>query len=304
LLSYPVGQFSTTLCHASLSYALQHEHIQKVWTYAVYQAKPLFASFVNYFWQKRQEAQKVCNTLHDFFFKRLMNSLAGKFGQRSQAKIIKPCKDKDAFDSTLVSVDEIPMQRWRFAGKEIWFLPKQCPERLCCMEQPCQGNRCLLRDNAESFDSFPGLAAAVTDYARMYLWELIQAAGPGTVYYCDTDCLIVSEAGYEALTDDMGSALGQLKLEQEADELTVWAPKDYQLGLAEVHKGIRLEAIPQAEEGAYSQEQWEHLRSGLRAGSAEGVRVQKTYKRLHRQLKTREPGPDGWTQALRVRSSR
>ncbi|GAI80074.1 unnamed protein product, partial [marine sediment metagenome] len=100
------------------------------------------------------------------------------------------------------------------------------------------GELFIMTGHGECFDSFPAIAAHVTAYARMYLWSLMQQAGYGNYFYCDTDSLIVNEDGLCKLDELITpSKLGGLKIEQEATHLWVRGLKDYVFGNKSVLKG-------------------------------------------------------------------
>ncbi len=99
-------------------------------------------------------------------------------------------------------------------------------------------------ETGETENSFPAVAAHVTAYARLHLWSLCQKAGKGHYLYCDTDSLIVDATGYANLADEMDDiALGRLKVEQQATEIEILAPKFYRFGEGWKRKGVSKNAV-------------------------------------------------------------
>src|SRR5207247_1601614 len=62
-------------------------------------------------------------------------------------------------------------------------------------------------------DTLLAIPAHVTSYGRTELWRLIVRAGLENVYYCDTDSLILSRAGFVRLANEYTrNTLGGLRL--------------------------------------------------------------------------------------------
>lgn len=298
MLTHPVGTFTTTLCQGSLIAALANNEVKAVHEMACYYEVPLFISFVYYFWNKRVEAQTEGKKTDAYFFKRLMNALYGKWGQKKEHTVMRATEDTDAFDSMPFVVDGLHCTRWRFAGKELWRFPSHCQAGFCLKPTECDKTHCTLTADTEAAHSFPAISAAITDYARCFLWDLIVVAGEHNCYYVDTDCLVVNQAGYNNLSAHIGPDLGQLKLEKSFSELEIFSPKDYHFGDTVKHKGVSAKAVWMEEKGVWQQTQFERFRGGLRKGAGNGILVKTITKRLFRDLKTRRPGPGGWTEPL------
>ncbi|GAH06811.1 unnamed protein product, partial [marine sediment metagenome] len=134
----------------------------------------------------------------------------------------------------------------------------------------------------ESFNSFPAIAAHVSAYARIYLWQLMQQAGEGNYFYCDTDSLIVNEVGLCNLQNQIDSnRLGALKIVETTAQLNIRGLKDYSIGTKQVIKGIRKNAV-EIEDGVYEQEQWPSFKGLLRSSNTDVYTVKKVTKTLSR----------------------
>jgi len=193
-LIFPVGEFVTTL------------------------PTPEVQLFVEFFYQARLQAKSEGNKSKDLLFKLIMNSLYGKFGQKSGIWEIVDYTDSDeVFYERIYSLSEGKwITRKQFAGVVI--------EKV---------------DEKESYNSFTAIASHVTGYARRKLFEYILKAGFENVYYCDTDSLFVNECGLENLKDYLNDRdLGYLKYEGIKEDLVIYGPKDYEWKDGEKHKGI------------------------------------------------------------------
>jgi hypothetical protein len=145
----------------------------------------------------------------------------------------------------------------------------------------------------ESFDSFPGIAAHVTAYGRMYLWKLMNIVGRYHYFYCDTDSLIIDGTGLARLKKLISQAgLGGLKIEETCSHVLIRGLKDYTTTKKTVTKGIRKNAV-QIADGVYQQELWPGFRGLLRSGDAETYTVKTVTKHLTREYKKGTVKPDG-----------
>lgn len=134
----------------------------------------------------------------------------------------------------------------------------------------------------ETRHSFPAIAAHVTAYARQYLWRLMETAGVGNYYYCDTDSLFVNRAGYANLTAYLDNdRLGGLKVEKQVQELRIFGLKDYVADDKITLKGIRRNAV-QITATRYRQEQWPSLQGLLVAADTQSYTTISREKNLYR----------------------
>jgi len=215
---HPVGQFRVTLSTPEIQYALDHGHILDVHTITRYTAGPLFKSYVRFFYGLKAQYKTEDNGSFYLMVKLFLNSLYGKFGQRSSQMVKVEIEDPDiAKCKVIVNAETGKVRRLYRFGSTLW-------------EQEIGG---------EAFNSAPAIAAHVTAYARMLLWSLMKKAGHHHYYYCDTDSLIVDQVGYENLADQLDdSRLGALKVEHKSDTCTLRAPKCYTFGDTTKRKGV------------------------------------------------------------------
>lgn len=218
-LTFPTGKFWTTLCTPEIIAGLERGLITEVANVCVYEAENIFAEFVDYFYKKRLEAKHAGDSVHDLLYKIIMNSLYGKFGQKAiqWKEVLNPDGTPFEVDPEIVDYDEI-----------------YDPEKKTLVITKTFGGRkyTQIKDDTEveSHNSFPAVAAHVTSYARMSLWNFIEAAGLEHVAYCDTDSLFVDSIGYERLLKAGAidpDRLGALKLEAHIKDLELFGCKDY-----------------------------------------------------------------------------
>jgi len=242
---FPIGRFWAILTTPELKYALAHNHIKEIKDVIVYEQADIFSSYVERFYQLRNKFKAAGNNEYADFCKKLLNSLYGKFGQKA----------------------------------EVWKKVGECPNELDrvedCFKSGCNGRHSIryllgeifeLDGYAECFDSFPAIPAHVSAYGRMYLYKLMQQAGQGNYFYCDTDSLIINESGLHNLKNKIDSlVLGCLKIVSKSRMITIRGLKDYTVEQKTVIKGIRKNAI-EIREGVYSQEVWPSFKGLFRSG--------------------------------------
>jgi hypothetical protein len=246
---YPLGRFETVLTTNEIIYALEKGWIESVSEFAWYRKSELFKEYVNEYYRLRIKYRKENNQGFEAICKLLINSLYGKFGQQGiEQTIIGTAKYNEIWHMSIINAQTGKRGTQTALGGIIY-------------EEQTSG---------ESFHSMPAIAAHVTANARLYLLTLIQKAGWENVYYTDTDSLIVNEAGYRHLQDELNeNVLGKLKVETQSPWLVVNAPKDYEMEGRKKIKGVRVNAI-ELSDGIYSQEQWVKLAGLIRQGFTGG----------------------------------
>ena len=259
---FPVGTFETVLCTPELKYALEHGHIRRVLDCVVYEQAEIFTSYVTTMYALRKDFASAGISEYEKLCKVLLNSLYGKFGQKAEqwTKIGNVPNEPDR-EEMLLSATVPRVRRLRYLLGELFEL-----------------TGC-----GEAFNSFPAIAAHVTAYARLYLWDLMKVCGACNYFYCDTDSLIVNEQGYKNLSpyiDD--NELGKLKLEHITQHLTIRGLKDYSIDTKTVVKGVRKNAV-QLSDGVYDQEQWPSFKGTLKTADANTYTVKHVTKHLSRE---------------------
>lgn len=244
-LTFPIGEYWTVLHQEELLTALNYEDITEVSRVSVYERGDLFSSYVSTLYALRRRYDDEGNAVFAYIVKLLLNSLYGKFGQRGRTSTIvgemgnDECWVREAIDG----ITSEPII-YRCINGTIWKEERQ----------------------GESYHSFPAIAGAVTTYGRHQLLSLILKAGWDDVFYVDTDSLIVNATGLERLKDSLSpTQLGGLKVEAEANEMTLLGLKRYTFGGDVKNKGIKKGAKLIAP-NLYEVEKWRQIRSALMEG--------------------------------------
>lgn len=161
-----------------------------------------FKAFVSKFYEGRLLHKKNGNKDFEYFFKIILNSCYGKFGQ-----------DGRQFKNyCLTSQSEMPENYFELKDEEdkAWKLHSEAANNVSIWEQPAPVNR---------FNNV-ATAASITGYVRAYLWRAIcNSTDP---VYCDTDSLMCKNFGGE-----IGEKLGQWKIEATLDKIYVGGRKFY-----------------------------------------------------------------------------
>lgn len=232
---YPIGEFDCFLSTPEVLLCIEHGWLLRCYELCWYRKRAIFSEFVDFFYNERLKQMDAGNALASFLFKRLMNSLYGKFGQRGfNDKIIGSAKPGSFHNSTFYNRITGEKGYYRQIGKNIIRSSK----------------------NGEGYDAFCAIAAHVTAYARILLGSLLSLVGSNNLYYCDTDSIIANVAGYNNLTSFMAKdKLGALKLEGVADTLEIVSPKHYGFGEQWAIKGVSQHG-ERTDDGGYIQEIW------------------------------------------------
>jgi len=270
---YPVGELVTTLSTPEIVYALTRGWVKEIHAYATYRMRPLFHWYTEALYALKVRYGEENDALRRQLVKLLLNSLYGKFGQLGyEDRII------GTADPEVISVSH-GYDRARRCNLTIYTAGG------LVIEQTRTG---------EGYNSFVAIAAHVTAYARLYLWALIERAGRGNVYYCDTDSLVTNEAGYKALETGIDPVrLGFLKVEERGQSLEIRAPKDYDFAGHTVRKGIPSKAV-ETEAGTFDMETWPGLISHLAGGHIDTYHNTHVTKTLTYGVDWGELQADGW----------
>jgi len=269
---FPVGRFWTVLTTPELKYALDRGHIKQVGDAVVYEQENIFKSYIDKIYSMRQEFKTKGNREYEQFCKYLMNKLYGKFGQKGEEwSKIGDCPDEPDREELVFNMHGRRVTKIRYLLGQVF----------------------AMTGVGECFDSFPAISAHVTGYARLYLWSLMQKAGWGNYYYCDTDSLIVNRKGLFNLADTMSQTkLGYLKIDDTVSTVTIRGLKDYSTVTKTVTKGIRKNAI-RISDGVYTQEKWPSFKGLLRSGKPEDYIVETVTKHLTRNYTKGDVTPSG-----------
>lgn len=270
--AFPIGVFDTVLSTPELKIALKENMIIKVYNLSVYQQKELFTDFVSFFHAKKQQHKKENNKVWTQFDKLILNSLYGKFGQKidSLTKIDGNHKEK-YLSYDLVDIDKGTIEKRKIIN-HILYSEKR---------------------NVVSTYSIPSIATEVTSYARVKMLTLFNKIGWDNVYYCDTDSVITNEKGMKIIKEYYeGHKLGDLELEDQSNNVSLHALKDYNFGKTERRKSIPANA-KQLSKNTYSYIHWNTTIESMRNNDLDGMHTITRKKTLSRIYSKGRPQKDG-----------
>ncbi len=143
--------------------------------------------------------------------------------------------------------------------------------------------------------ALPQLLSAVMAQCRVRLWAAMQVAGLDHLAYCDTDSLIVDQAGHDRLDQAVAAGrLWSLRYKGHHDGLEIIAPQ-----LVEGSSYRRLAGVPRGATRAarmqYAAEVWEGITTSMAAGHPDEVWVRKTQVVLSGLDTRRQHAADGTT---------
>lgn len=278
-LCYPVGEFIATLSTPELQHVLERGEILEVYEAAYYAKFPLFREYVEYFYKQRLLYKQEGNKPFEQICKLMGNGLYGKFGQKE-------------INQQLLA--EVPIELVKTVyGYDI-------PTDTHYTDVSLGGMTIRTSEGLVAYNSFPAIASHVTAYARMYLWSLIEQVPSHHFYYCDTDSLIVDEAGFSHLSYLINAdILGNLKIEKDSAWLGIAAPKVYNMQDRFRIKGISSSAHLVAP-NTWKQKRWPKLGSMIAQYGVDDYHVFEQYKTLKFKIETCETSASGWTLPLRL----
>jgi hypothetical protein len=260
-LIFPIGDFDTYLCTASLRRAIERDEVTQVYSALCYSMGDIFSPFIDYFYEQRMISRDHGNKIADRTAKLLMNSLYGKWSMKIGNEVSNTAIDFDGAyrESIYDDVTGKTMTVTRLFNREI-----------------------ITDGESLAKSSILSIPAHVTDYARMLLWEIIEGVGTEHVLYCDTDSIKVRRSDMPRVKHSFDAdALGALKVEGEYDSLIVHGLKDYEMDGKIKIKGVPSRAT-RDENGDYHYQQFHRQASHLREGRWNAVVVSDVVKHLKR----------------------
>lgn len=258
-LIFPVGTFEAVLCSPEIELIRKHGRILKVKEVALYEKAEIFKEFIEFFYNMRLKFKEERNEIMQFFSKLIMNSLYGKFGQKTES--FKEVGFTEQGHYEIQKVYDMDNKKWVY-------------------RKIINGKIFQKEGYQEGSDSFVAIASFVTAYARCYLWKLIETAGTENVYYCDTDSLFCSKEGYNNLKEYLDNKeLGKLKVEDISEFLEIRNCKDYTFNSEVKRKGIRKDA-EQIGKNEFKQPQFIKNKGNLSKYKQDGAIVRTVIKKL------------------------
>jgi hypothetical protein len=260
--AYVTGDFWTVLTTPDIADAYRYGHLKGIGRIAWYQGGQPFTRWVDTLYRDRLDARTQKRYLRELTCKLFLNSLSGKFAQRSH-------RWEFADDTPAI----MPWGQWcrkRFGDNTIEYLRSlnwNVQERCDC---------------GESRESVPALYAHITAYARRHMRTLIGIAGVENCYYMDTDSLHVNVLGLTNLNFKSkihSTKLGYLRSDGDCGDAHYYGLRDYRFGGRYVFGGLSMES---RSGGRRDVEQWvqDRLPSTLNGTPGDNVRVRLVRRQL------------------------
>ncbi len=244
-LIFPIGQYRAWIWQPLYEIAKEHGYISDIHRVYLYDAEPLFRTYIETLYSLRQEYKQAGNYAYDMLTKLLMNSLYGKFGQKSHGRWTE-VTDTDEYDFIHSETDS-DMTRLEGYYRENQSEPSeylQLSDRLWRYDDSGAGGL--------ASSSVCSIAGYITAMGRASVWQAMASVidSGGQIYMCDTDSVVCDVRLPSSMVSD--TELGKWKLEgvSKPEDCNFVAPKHY------VYKGqIKLKGVRNPEIGVMSHKQ-------------------------------------------------
>jgi len=215
---FPVGRFETTLCTEGIHYALSRGHLVSLTDVCIYEQGFIFKDYVDFFHGLKIRFTKERNDIWVYLIKKNLNSLYGKFGQKMSVTTEREDMTCDGY----YRIDVYDLETGE-KGIEYKLFNKVVTEMGC----------------KEGANTLVAIASHITEYARIYLWTLMERIGVKNVLYCDTDSIKFRRKYLPMLRDKLDRyELGKLKLEETFSLFKIFGLKSYRCDALVKMKGV------------------------------------------------------------------
>lgn len=225
---YPVGRFWTTLCTPEVKMAIDRRHLRRCHIVTLYHRWPIFREWVQNLWAAKEMQERLGNLAMREVYKLLLNSIVGKMAQKRKYWVNTnrwPCEDMWTSWTAVRAEDGLPISL-RSIGRQVQMMVDDGWER----------------------HALVAVSAHVNSYARVKMVCDIETAGKRNVYYIGNDSIMVSQAGYDALSAAGRIApneLGGYRVVGTYNDICIYGPNDYEVdgcvkkaGLPKINKRI------------------------------------------------------------------
>lgn len=271
-LCFPIGDIAGTWTWADIVTALPFmDDIEWVEFWA-YEYRPLFQAWVEKLYAMRLKYEDEENYGFALSCKLLLNSLYGKFGQKTPMwGDVGPSSEPEGKEWVHQEESGAPLIRNRIR----------------------MGIHQVQIEQGETSHSLPLIAAEVTANARAFLYNFMELAGRENVLYCDTDSLMVNDTGYTRLERYIEPRrLGRLGVEWTSPWVHIHGAKDYEYESGVKRKGVRKSA-QKLGRNVFRQDQFSSWDNMVRQGKHGAIDIIRKTKHLHRQYHKGNVGSDG-----------
>lgn len=281
-IKYAIGKFWTTLCADELGRALAEDLVKDVGMVSVYQIGPLFKDYVWYWYKQREQAKRKGDTNGDLLAKMMLNSLYGKFAQKSPRWVDAPeiSADVDYGEFLHLPIGETKFRVYRSVAG---YVQRR-------------------EESKDGKNSFCAISAFVTSNAREYMRRVREICPFQSIYYQHTDSLICNAEAYARIKRAglIGDKIGQFREFQESSSYAeFFGPGDYILGNREVQSGTKANAIKQGHD-TIEQDEFNGLNYQIVHGPREGVIGQRVTIRRNPDRWKLHSETNGWVEPYKV----
>lgn len=241
---YPTGRYITTLVGPELEEALRRSHVRSIIRANVYAMGSPLEAYQRRVWDARKMAENGPFQAAGPLVKRLGVALVGKLAQRSE--LWRECIP-DITDPLWGSWDH-----YEWDGTRRRFQSRAGITEVCVGTELCS-------------HAIPSIPLWVWSAGRVRMWNWIEAAGLDSVYYADTDGLLLSPDGYarlQNLCSSSGDDWGMLRHVAGPSACVVRGPKDFTLGERLVMAGRprnQRQSPSQLSDAAWYRLPWDHM---------------------------------------------
>ena len=278
-LIFPIGHIREVVTTPEIELILKYGQIHKILIALIYEHDYIFKEYVEYFYNKRLEAKKRKDTTMSLFYKYMLNSLYGKFGQRSEKweLIDTNCDMPDGYYD---------------------YIDNETGEKYA--ERIINGYLWRKKGFVEGHDTVVSIAAFVTAYQRCELWKYMEKIPENQLFYVDTDSLWIhpnAERYLKVYTHEY--KLGMLKKEDDRIE-EIYGAKMYIKNGKRHFKGVRDDA-KEIGEMIYKQIQFQQIKSAIRKGNPDSVVINEIIKKINRVYDKGNVTIDGYVKPIVLR---
>jgi hypothetical protein len=293
-LDFPIGRVRTVVDSPEILYLLSHPEsgrIHKVVSFIPYRNSDVgFRSFVRDYYAMKESYPEDSYQYRSV--KLTLNTLYGKLGQRYYGEM--SAVDDEEYEVINSIMDDLGQDA--VMDNERGGVYYRVGDRL--LYRPG-------RSEEFAWHSMPRIPAKVCSMARIRLQGLMDIAGSGHFYNCDTDSLIVDHVGLENLerAGELGDGLGKLGIvTSKGKELTdvsgeIFGNKDYVIAGIVKRKGVKKDAI-EVGDRIWEQREFVTGMSSYWKGDRVGVRVRTRRKDLNTPYDKGIVMPSGWVEPL------
>ena len=242
-ICWPIGTFDTVLWDCEIQLARDFGAEVEIQRAFLYQASPLMKEWGDWIIGRLDGPEPETCPVGRALLKQWSRSTVGRFGLRYPL-----WEQKDEARETGFAIVPWIDAETKATGDTLWI-----------------GNQILERSGVvESNDSAPAIMSYVMALARCRLWRAIATLPEGSLCYCDTDSLIVTEQGNDALRKFAHKRIGEgLRVKAKHVDATFHAPRAVELSGAAHFAGLPRNATPLGN-GRYRAVLWEGAESSLR----------------------------------------